>query len=122
MVRSPVNGKPLPFSPDWKAAMQASYKWSLANGMGLELGTDYTWQSEVQYDIAQNPDTIQSAYGIWNASVALNTTNGWRIALHVKNIADKSYSPWLGRGGNYLARAVPRDDGRYVGVNVRYDF
>ncbi len=28
----------------------------------------------------------------------------------------------LGRGGTFLSRAVPRDDTRYYGVNLRYDF
>ncbi len=119
-----VNGKPLPFSPDWKAALQVMHKTTLSNGMGLELGTDYTWQSKVQYDIGQFEDTIQPSYGLWNASIALSggSTSTWRVALLAKNLADKSYASFLGRGGTFLSRAVPRDDQRYFGINVRYDF
>ncbi|MBL8359733.1 MAG: TonB-dependent receptor [Rubrivivax sp.] len=117
-----VNGLPLPFAPDWKAAVQATYRWTLAGGMGLELGTDYAWQSKTQYDIGQFPDTVQPEYGIWNASVALSSSSGWRAAFLVKNITDKSYASFLGRGGTFLSRAVPRDDTRYYGVNLRYDF
>jgi iron complex outermembrane receptor protein len=120
-----VNGKPLPFSPDWKASLQLMHKTALSNGMGLEIGTDYTWQSKVQYDIGQFPDTIQPAYGIWNATIALNGTSGtsgWRVALLAKNLADRSYASFLGRGATFLSRAVPRDDQRYFGINVRYDF
>jgi len=118
-----VDGKPLPFSPDWKSYVRADYSIPLANGLDVELGTDYSWQSEVQYDISQNPDTKQGAYGIWNASVALaDYNNGWRVALLGKNLADKSYSPLLANGGNYIYRAVPRDDERYFGVQLRKDF
>ncbi|NVZ71856.1 TonB-dependent receptor [Pseudomonas costantinii] len=118
-----VNGKPLPFSPDWKSYVRADYTIPLDNGLDIELGTDYSWQSEVQYDISQNVDTKQGAYGIWNASVALaDYSNGWRVAFLAKNLADKSYSPLLASGGNYIYRAVPRDDERYFGVQLRKDF
>ncbi len=118
-----VNGKPLPYSPDWKSYVRADYTIPLDNGLDIELGTDYSWQSEVQYDISQNLDTKQGAYGIWNASVALaDYSNGWRVALLAKNLADKSYSPLLASGGNYIYRAVPRDDERYFGVQLRKDF
>lgn len=118
-----VDGKTLPYSPDWKSYVRADYSIPLANGLDVELGTDYSWQSEVQYDISQNPDTKQGAYGIWNASIALaDYTNGWRVALLGKNLADKSYSPLLASGSGYIYRAVPRDDERYFGVQLRKDF
>ena len=118
-----VNGKTLPFSPDWKSYVRADYSIPLDNGLDVELSTDYNWQSEVQYDISQNPDTKQGAYGIWNASVALaDYNNGWRVALLAKNLTDKSYSPMLASGSGYIYRSVPRDDQRYFGVQLRKDF
>ncbi|WP_249679730.1 TonB-dependent receptor [Pseudomonas abieticivorans] len=118
-----VNGKTLPFSPDWKTYVRADYDIPLDNGLDIELGTDYNWQSEVQYDISQNPDTKQGAYGIWNASIALaDYSNGWRVSLQGKNLLDKSYSPLLASGTGYIYRAVPRDDERYFGIQVRKDF
>ncbi|WP_459742521.1 TonB-dependent receptor [Pseudomonas sp. 3A(2025)] len=118
-----VDGKTLPYSPDWKSYVRADYSIPLDNGLDIELSSDYSWQSEVQYDISQNVDTKQGAYGIWNASIALADYNaGWRVALLGKNLADKSYSPMLATGGNYIYRAVPRDDERYFGVQLRKDF
>lgn len=118
-----VNGKTLPFSPDWKSYVRADYSIPLDNGLDVELSTGYNWQSEVQYDISQNPDTRQGAYGTWNASVALADYNdGWRVALLAKNLTDKSYSPLLASGSGYIYRAVPRDDQRYFGVQLRKDF
>ncbi|WP_109513762.1 TonB-dependent receptor [Pseudomonas ovata] len=118
-----VDGKTLPYSPDWKSYVRADYSIPLDNGLDIELSSDYSWQSEVQYDISQNPDTRQGAYGIWNASMALADYDaGWRVALLGKNLADKSYSPMLATGGNYIYRAVPRDDERYFGVQLRKDF
>jgi len=120
-----VNGKPLPYSPDWKGNVRATYVVPLSfhSGWDLELGTDYNWQSDTQYDIAQSPVAIQDAYGVWNASVALSSSEGgWRGALVANNISDESYSPFLGAGGNYVNRTVPRDDRRYFGIVLRKDF
>ncbi|KAF1070514.1 MAG: Pesticin receptor [Pseudomonas citronellolis] len=117
-----INGKPLPFAPDWKSYVRADYSIPLDNGWEVELGTDYSWQSKVQYSLDQNPNAEQGAYGIWNASVALADYNqGWRVALVGKNLADKSYSPVLSTGTT-TSRIVPRDDRRYFGVQLHKDF
>ncbi|WP_088278882.1 TonB-dependent receptor [Ideonella sp. A 288] len=117
-----LDGYPLPYAPDWKAALQTTYRMSVGSGLALDLGADYSWQSKVQYDIGQFADTIQPAYGILNASIALSDPiKGWRAALLVKNVTDKSYASLLLRAAG-MTRAVPRDDQRYVGVNLRYDF
>lgn len=118
-----VNGQPLPFAPDWKTALNANYRFAVGGGWQADIGTDYTWQSKTQYDIGQFDDTIQGAYGIWNATLAVSQpAQGWRIALLAKNLADQSYASFLGRGGTYVNRWVPRDDQRYFGINVRKDF
>ncbi|WP_083652089.1 TonB-dependent receptor [Pseudomonas sp. PA27(2017)] len=122
-----VNGKPLPFSPDWKTYVRADYSIPLDNGLDIELSTDYAWQDQVQYSLDQNENTVQGAYGIWNASIALaDYSDGWRVALLAKNLTDKSYSNGLAYSGypnlNYASRSVPRDDQRYFGVQVRKDF
>lgn len=118
-----VNGKPLPFAPEFKSTLQANYAIDLDNGLVIDLGTDYNWQSEVQYDLSQTPDTIQDSYGIWNASIALSDPNqGWRVALLGKNLADESYASFLQQANGGLYRAVPRDDERYFGINARWDF
>ena len=118
-----VDGKPLPFSPDSRFNLRGNYKFRLANGMGMDLGADYNWQSKVIYEITQSPDTVQEAYGIINASIALTDANShWRVALLGKNLGNKSYAPLLATGGTFVVRAVPRDDQRYFGINARYDF
>lgn len=117
-----INGQPLPFTPDWKSYLRADYTIPLDNGWDLELGADYSWQSEVQYSLDQNPNTVQGAFGLWGASVALADYDaGWRVAFIGKNLADKSYSTVLTSGAS-STRVVPRDDERYFGVQLRKDF
>jgi iron complex outermembrane receptor protein len=118
-----INGKPLPFSPDWKASVRVKYTQPLKAGLTLDYGVDASWQSKTMFDLQQQPDSYQPEYAIFNASVALQSTAGWRLALVVKNLADTSYSTLVQNNpGPAITRYVPRDDQRYVGVNFRYDF
>ena len=88
----------------------------------MDYGVDGTWQSKVNFDLAQQPDSVQDAYGILNASIGLASTAGWRVALVGKNLTDESYATFIQSSGNHINRYVPRDDRRYWGVTARYDF
>ena len=117
-----LDGAPLPSAPNWKANVRGNYKMDVGNGLKLDIGADYSWQSEVQFDLSIATTTIQPSYGIVNMSVALSSPGGgWRLALLGKNLADKSYAAFLAAGAN-TQRSVPRDDQRYFGINARLDF
>jgi iron complex outermembrane receptor protein len=117
-----INGKPLSFSPDWKGSVRVKYVQPLSGGLSMDFGVDMNRQSGTNFDIAQQPDSYQPAYSIWNATVSLQSTSGWRVALLGKNLRNQSYATFIQSGGNNINRYVPRDDQRYWGVNVRYDF
>lgn len=119
-----INGQPLPYAPKWKVSGNASYQIPLTNELKLELQSDYTYQTKTQYSLSETPDTIQPAYGIWNASIGLIDRRNWEAHLVVKNIADKHYSSFLSYGvySVGVARFVPRDNDRYFGGNVRLHF
>lgn len=114
------SGTMLPSAPRHKGVLRGSYRSTIA-GLRTELAADYTWQSETQFDLSTSTNTLQPAYGIFNASLSLATGAGWRVTFVGKNLADKSYSQFLLSGAN-TQRSVPRDDRRYYGVNVRYEF
>jgi iron complex outermembrane receptor protein len=123
-VSCDINGGPLPFAPKWKTNLEGDYRIPVNSAYDVSLETDYNWRSKTQYQLSETPQTIQSAYGIWNGSVGLlGDTNGWALRVLVKNILDQHYSPYL-VGGNLagLVRWVPRDDQRYFGVNLHKDF
>ena len=117
-----INGKPLPFSPDWKGSLRAKYTQPLAGNLTLDFGVDANRQSQTNFDLQQQPDSVQPGYSIVNATIGLQSTAGWRVALLGKNLGNKSYASFIQNSGNHINRYVPRDDERYFGVNVRYDF
>ena len=121
-----IDGQPLPFAPKWKLHGDATYTIPLVGTTDLVLNSDYSWKSRTQYSLSETPDTIQPAYGIWNASISLTGKSdygGWRISGIVKNITNQHYSPYLVYGALAgVVRFVPRDDSRYFGVSVSSDF
>ena len=117
-----INGRPMPFSPDWKGSLRAKYVQPLSGSLTLDVGVDANRQGQTSFDLQQQPNSVQPAYSIYNATVALQSTAGWRVALLGKNLANQSYATFVQNSGNHINRYVPRDDERYFGINLRYDF
>jgi iron complex outermembrane receptor protein len=119
-----LDGKTLPYSPKWKSVTRTDYTIPLRQTrFDLELATSFTWQSKVQYDINQSQDTIQGAYGLWDASVSLvDSSDKLRISLIGKNLTDKYYAISKINAGTYIRQIAPRDSERYFGINIRKEF
>lgn len=117
-----INGMPMPFAPRKRVSVAAEYMLPLAESHSLTFGTNYNWQSDSQYSINQTPDTIQPAYGIWNASVTWNPGARWRIAVLAKNINNQHYATNLSTFSGGVVRWVPRNDERYFGVTLHTEF
>ncbi|MEH3103623.1 MAG: TonB-dependent receptor [Sphingomonas phyllosphaerae] len=119
-----INGQPLPYAPKVRLFENATYRFGLTDSLSLELQSDVTFSSKVQYSLAQTPNTVQPAYAIWNASVALlHPGDGWQLRAYVKNITDTPYASFLTNGTFAgTVRFVPRDDKRYAGLLLRKDF
>jgi iron complex outermembrane receptor protein len=119
-----INGQPLPYAPKIKLYENAAYRFPVTDSLSLELQSDVSFSSKVQYSLSETPNTVQPAYAIWNASVAvIRPGDGWQLRAYVKNIANTSYASFL-TPGTFAGtiRFVPRDDKRYAGLLLRKDF
>ena len=88
---------------------------------------DYRHQSAVNFDLAQNPATVQPGYGIFDMSVGIKgEDNRYRVTLFAKNLFDKQYAATIGvPNGASLGltnQSLARDYQRYVGLRVNYNF
>ena len=118
-----IDGQALPYAPKFRLSENAAYRFALTPQADLELQTDLSYRSSTQYQLTETPNTIQPAYAIWNASLALLGKDGWQARVFVKNITNQHYSDYLANGniGGTL-RYVPRDDARFAGISLRKDF
>lgn len=120
-----ISGATMPNSPKFKFNINAAQTIKL-NPVSLTLRADYTYRSSAEMLADQNPQAVQSAFGILNLSATLMTLdNRYSLAAFVNNVADKHYvvdmedfwsGPW---SSNAVIGQPGRDAHRFVGV--RFD-
>ncbi|MQP65006.1 TonB-dependent receptor [Niveispirillum sp. SYP-B3756] len=87
-------GHTLANSPKWKFNVGAD--WELPLGelpFTSTVNVNYAWQSEVNFDLRGNPNTVQDSYGITNLSIAFEdkAEGRYRLTLFARNLFDKHY-------------------------------
>ena len=125
-----LSGKPLFNAPRWNFVLSGTYDIPIGGtDMTLSLGASYRWQSKVVYNLLQDPDSVQDAYGIANLSISLDG-EWWRVTGFVNNLLDQRYALTIGRDTqwNIAPAGTPptdaigwkpaRDSFRYFGVRA----
>jgi len=92
----------------------------------------YRWQDEVNFQLNQDPRTVQKAYGIADFSIGINDNNDhYKVTVFVDNAFDKRYANSIGNGTAGFSGVVgalgsswslPRDAFRYFGARVDVSF
>lgn len=121
-----VTGGAFPNAPEWRGTLSVNYETPIStNGRQLFINYDLRSQTDVQFEVTQDPKTIQPGYSISDLAVgAKNDEHGWTAEVFVKNLFDKQYvsaiETWPqvhGGPGGYL-HLLPRDFNRYFGVRL----
>ena len=92
-------------------------------------GFNYSWQDDVIFDINQDPDLYQDAYGIANLRVGIvDDDSHYQVAAFVNNLFDEQYASGM-RNGSLLYDGAPaysqmlaRNAFRYWGLTAKYQF
>lgn len=131
-----VNGKQdlagitLSNAPKWKANILGEYTAELP-GMPFDatVSLGYTWQSKVQYQMSQDPATIQNAYGIADFNIGFKERENGRytVTLFARNLFNKHYASGLFNfaqlfGAESVQQYLPRDFSRYIGINIAVQY
>ncbi len=131
-----LSGKPLFNAPKWNLYVNGQYEVPLALAGGNYTGffsAGYHWQSKVIFNLLQDPDSVQDAYGIANISGGIRNDR-WKLTLFVNNLFDKNYALTRGREAqwNISQTATPptdainwkpaRDSARYVGIRAAVSY
>ena len=123
------SGTPLANAPEWKFA--TGFDWTIETGgfANVELNGQLAMQSDQIYELSPSPAVRRGStvdgYAIVDLSAALvDQDDGWRVALQVKNLFDKSFASSIVSGGpgGAFRYIIPREADRYFGVTARINF
>lgn len=124
-----LSGEPLFNAPEWNFNLNGQYDLELNETYTAFLNAGYRWQSEVVFNLLQDPDSVQEAYGIANVAGGLRTER-WKVTAFVNNVFDESYALTKGRdahinvpaGGNAVNWKPARDNALYYGMRASVSF
>jgi iron complex outermembrane receptor protein len=128
-----LSGRPLPNAPKWSANLNAEYARPITGNVSALIDVAYRWQSQVTFNLNQDPDSVQSAYGLFNLTTGLEGKN-WRATVFVRNLFDTHYALTRGRSAAYnispgaapftdaISWTPGRDSVRYFGGEVSVSF
>lgn len=130
-----LSGKPMPNAPKWKVTGSARYEIPFAGyNYGSYIETTYRWQSQVLYDLKQDPNSVQSAYGIVDLTLGVTAYDHWTVAVFADNLFNRNYWDYLATEGafnitpygtpysNAIVGAPGRDSQRYFGMKLSLQF
>jgi iron complex outermembrane receptor protein len=126
-----LSGKPLPNAPRWSSSLNSEYDHPIGGDRSVFVALVYRWQSKVIFNLLQDPDSVQPAYGLFNLSAGMGAAN-WKATVFVDNLFDQSYALTRGRSPSYninrtaapLTDAITwipgRDSSRYFGIRLSF--
>ena len=116
-------GNPLPLTPEFQGNLRARYIWALNSGL------DAHWQLSGKYagealnsivDTVEEPNTFQDSYAIFNASIGVNSPEGWGAEFYVSNLTDERAQIHINRQ-DFIERTTTNRP-RTMGLRVSYEY
>ncbi|WP_337190299.1 TonB-dependent receptor [Altericroceibacterium endophyticum] len=125
-----LSGGDLANSPEFKFNVGGSYEVPVTNSANVFFTANYSWQDDVNFSLSQDPETIQPAYGIANASFGLREAENrnWELSVFVNNLFDTTYASSItnfstnGYSDVAVVQTLARDYRRYAGIRLRIGF
>lgn len=124
-------GSRLANAPEFSFTLGANYTTELpGTDFSAFFNANFAWQDDVNFDLFQNPRTVQDGYGIFNISLGLTDTDTgrWKLTGFVNNVFDKQYvvniadASGLFGGTPVLTQILPRNARRYGGIRLKAGF
>ncbi|WP_297508511.1 TonB-dependent receptor [uncultured Caulobacter sp.] len=116
----------LPNSPKFKINLGGTVTRDLASDLKGVFTVNYQYQSKVNFDLLGNPLAEQKAYGLLNASAAVERGNV-KATVFVNNLFNEHFVSGIADGfGSYgvhlVTQILSRESDRYFGVKVDTKF
>ena len=129
-----LSGKPLFNAPKWNFSFNGQYDVPVTfHEFRPFVSGSIHWQSQVVYNLLQDPDSIQPSYTL--VDLAIGTQNEhWKLTAFCNNVFDKRYALTRGRNGVFnisqttnpptdaISWTPARDSYRYFGIRLGATF
>lgn len=87
-----LTGNRLPQAPEWQFGVSGEYGFPISSRLEIRARADYKRQSEIYFDLFNNPLNTQGTYGLLNASVSIGTLDeDWSLTAFIRNAFDERY-------------------------------
>lgn len=113
-------GKEFNFAPPVSVTADAEYRTRVSDRLSLVFGANLLYNDRTFADLGENPDTRLPAYTTVDLRAGVEATNGWRVGVFVRNLADKYYWTSVFNGGDTLVRMAGL--ARTIGATAAFDF
>ena len=122
-----LSGKLLPNAPKWSGNLNSQYDIPIGAERSVFVALAYHWQSQVIFNLTQDPDSVQKAYGVFNFSTGIQSEH-WKVSAFVNNLFNDVYALTRGRSAAYninqtvapytdaISWTPARDSFRYEGI------
>lgn len=79
-------------TPKWTASAGVQYTYALKASAKLVGRLDYSYRTDIEHDLANNPRLQQPSYGLLNARLTYeNVAGDWSLAVYGTNLTDEHY-------------------------------
>lgn len=87
-----VVGNTLARTPKVSGSLGFNYQWLLQDGQTLDLRTDFTYQDDIYYSVANDDDSASKSHGVVNANLTWENLDGLAVSIYGKNLTNKEYT------------------------------
>lgn len=110
----------LPQAPEISLNLRMDRRLPVTGGT-LTFGGEYRYQTEIYFNVYQDPAVRQGGYGLLNARVSFESHKGdWYAELHGRNLGDKLYAQTIVRDDPRTGTKRHWGAPRTVGMRVGY--
>lgn len=123
-----LSGARLANAPEFRGNLNIRYDQPIGDRLTSFVQATGRFQSDTQFSISQNPDTIQDGFGIVDLSVGFGDADGrYLLTGFVRNVFDTNYTSFLFSDPLQTAQVnidqyAPKDADRYFGGSFRFRF
>ncbi len=120
-----------PATPHWRVNLSPRFETDLGASLTAFVQVDAVYQSEQQFAVEQDPNQIQDAYTLVDASIGIRAADSrWGLTLFAKNVFDENFFV-TSQGSNILPSNLnlvdkyairPKNADRYFGATLTLKF